>query len=226
MKIVVFTGAGMSADSGISTFRDSGGLWAKYRIEDVATPQAFEKNPQLVLDFYNARFAELSQVEPNAAHLALARLEERYEVEIVTQNVDNLHERAGSTKVLHLHGELTKCRSSMNEAEILPMPQSGLKLGDLCSSGHQLRPHIVWFGELVPAMDAAIEVVRSADVLLVVGTSLQVYPAAGLIYEVRPGVKVIVADPGEMPEGLGPHVMHIQEKAATSVPQLVKAWLG
>ncbi|MFN2423258.1 MAG: NAD-dependent deacetylase [Cryomorphaceae bacterium] len=226
MKIVVFSGAGMSADSGIKTFRDSGGLWENYRIEDVATPEAFANNPQLVLDFYNMRVADLRKAKPNAAHLAIARLEEKYEVEVVTQNVDDLHERAGSSKVLHLHGELTKCRSTGDETDIYPMPEAGLMLGDLCKNGFQLRPHIVWFGELVPAMDEALKVVRSADLLLIVGTSLQVYPAAGLAFEAPQGAEVLLVDPGEMPAYMKATVTHIKEKAAIGVPKFVEERMG
>lgn len=225
MKIAVFSGAGVSADSGISTFRDHGGLWDKYRIEEVATPEAFAANPELVLGFYNMRFREMQRVKPNAAHEAIARLEQKYEVHVITQNVDNLHERAGSSRVLHLHGELAKCRSSVDDTDVMDMPESGLKVGDLCAGGHQLRPHIVWFGELVPAMDEALQLVRSADVLLVVGTSLQVYPAAGLAYEAPPHAERFIVDPGEVPQELVPFVTHLKEKAAVGVPRLVEEWL-
>jgi NAD-dependent deacetylase len=225
MKIVVFTGAGVSADSGISTFRDSGGLWEKHRIEDVATPEAFAKNPELVLNFYNMRFAQLRQVEPNAAHLAIARLETKYDVQVITQNVDNLHERAGSSKVLHLHGELSMCRSSGHEADVMPMPANGLKVGDVCERGFQLRPHIVWFGELVPAMDEALAMVQAADLMLIVGTSLQVYPAAGLAYALHPGTPIVLADPGDIPSELSSRVYHIKERAATALPPLIDKWM-
>lgn len=225
MKIVVFTGAGVSAESGISTFRDNGGLWDKYRIEDVATPEAFAKNPALVLDFYNMRFAQLSTVKPNAAHLAIARLEEKHDVYVITQNVDNLHERAGSTKVLHLHGELSKCRSCGNERDIYPMPSEGLKVGDLCSKGYQLRPHIVWFGELVPAMDDAFKLVKEADILLIVGTSLQVYPAAGLAYAAMNHTEVFIVDPAEIPDMFDRHITHIKTGATQGVSQLVDQWI-
>ncbi len=226
MKIVVFTGAGVSAESGISTFRDNGGLWDKYRIEDVATPQAFARNPALVLDFYNMRFAQLSKVQPNAAHLAIARLEDKHDVYIITQNVDNLHERAGSSSVLHLHGELSKCRSSGNEKDINPMPEQGLKVGDLCANGHQLRPHIVWFGELVPAMDEAFKLVKEADILLIVGTSLQVYPAAGLAYAAMAHTEVFIVDPAEVPDMFDRQVTHIKTGAAEGVCQLADQWMN
>lgn len=222
MKIVVFSGAGISADSGIKTFRDSGGLWENYRIEDVATPEAFAENPQLVLDFYNMRVRDLKSAEPNAAHTSIARLQEKYDVEVITQNVDDLHERAGSEKVLHLHGELTKCRSIADEKVLYPMPEAGLKLGDCCESGHQLRPHIVWFGEMVPAIDAALKTVRSADALIIVGTSLQVYPAAGLAFEAPEGAEVYLVDPGDIPNYMREKVTHIKEKAAAALPPIVK----
>ena len=186
-KIVVLTGAGVSAESGISTFRDNGGLWDRYDVNDVASIDGWFRNRKLVLDFYNLRRAELEKARPNAAHLAIAALENRYEVTVVTQNVDNLHERAGSTKIIHLHGELTKVRpetgvydSSFSEAEIIDVGYSAVHLGDTAPNGSQLRPHIVFFGESVPKIDAAISVVERADILLIVGTSLQVYPAAGL----------------------------------------------
>ena len=182
-KLVVLTGAGMSAESGLSTFRATGGLWEQHRIEDVATPEGWHKNPGLVLEFYNQRLNQLITALPNAGHLALAALEEDFDVEIITQNVDNLHERAGSSKVLHLHGELTKVRSSGPGAEVFELSpdQYTTLLGDKCPKGYQLRPHIVWFGEAVPNISPAIQIVKKADILLVIGTSLQVYPAAGLL---------------------------------------------
>lgn len=225
MKIVVFTGAGVSAESGIRTFRDNGGLWDDYRIEDVATPEAFARNPALVLDFYNMRFKQLCKVQPNAAHLSIARLEKKHEVQVITQNVDNLHERAGSGKVLHLHGELSKCRSCGNERDVYPMPEQGLKIGDHCVNGYQLRPHIVWFGELVPAMDEAFDLVKEADVLLIVGTSLQVYPAAGLAYAAMTHTKVFIVDPAEVPDIFDRQVTHIKTGAAQGVSQLVDQWM-
>lgn len=221
--IVVFTGAGISAESGLKTFRDMGGLWEQYRIEDVATPEAFARNPQMVLDFYNMRVAQLQTAQPNAGHKALVELESKFKVQIITQNVDDLHERAGSSQVLHLHGELTKCRSVDSEMEIFPMPESGLKWGDCCPRGSQLRPHIVWFGEMVPAMDAAERMVREADLLLVVGTSLNVYPAAGLVYVVRPGCNIILVDPGDFPDFSG--ITHLKGTATEKLPDLVHSLL-
>ncbi|KPQ29503.1 MAG: NAD-dependent deacetylase [Marinobacter excellens HL-55] len=194
---MVLTGAGISAESGLSTFRDSGGLWEQHSVYDVATPEAFERNRDLVLRFYNERRRQLQSVQPNPAHRLLADLESRYRVTVVTQNVDDLHERGGSSKVLHLHGELTKARSSSYPDLIYDIGYRDINPGDLCDRGAQLRPHIVWFGEEVPMLDAAAEVVRTADRLLIVGTSLQVYPAAGLVYEVDIDVPITVIDPGE-----------------------------
>jgi NAD-dependent deacetylase len=195
--IVVLTGAGISAESGLSTFRDNGGLWEQHSVYDVATPEAFERNRDLVLRFYNERRRQLLSAQPNPAHRLLAELENRYRVTVVTQNVDDLHERGGSSNVIHLHGELTKARSSVNPELIYDIGYSDIKPGDTCDLGAQLRPHIVWFGEEVPMLDAAAEVVRTADQLLIVGTSLQVYPAAGLVYEVDIDVPITVIDPGE-----------------------------
>ena len=182
-RVVVLTGAGISAESGLQTFRGPDGLWEGHRVEDVATPEAWAANPGLVLEFYNQRRRGVRQAQPNAAHLALVDLEGAYDVRIVTQNVDDLHERAGSSNVLHLHGEVRKARSTRDSSLIRDLDDSDIHLGDLCERGSQLRPHIVWFGEMVPAMDEAVELVAEADVLLVVGTSLQVYPAAGLVFE-------------------------------------------
>ncbi|WP_303290539.1 NAD-dependent deacylase [Marinobacter sp. SS5-14b] len=195
--IVVLTGAGISAESGLSTFRDNGGLWEQHSVYDVATPEAFERNRDLVLRFYNERRRQLQSVQPNPAHRLLAELERRYRVTVVTQNVDDLHERGGSSHVLHLHGELTKARSSAYPDLIYDIGYRDIHPGDTCDRGAQLRPHIVWFGEEVPMLDAASEVVRTADRLLIVGTSLQVYPAAGLVYEVDIDVPITVIDPGE-----------------------------
>lgn len=195
--IVVLSGAGVSAESGLSTFRDSGGLWENVSVYDVATPEAFQRDPELVLRFYNDRRRQLADVEPNAAHRALAELEKDYRVTIITQNVDDLHERAGSTRVVHLHGELNRARSSRRDDLIYPIGYKPIELGDTCELGSQLRPHVVWFGEDVPMMEAAAGVVASADHLLVVGTSLQVYPAAGLVNFVDSDVPITVIDPGE-----------------------------
>lgn len=219
-KIVVLTGAGVSAESGISTFRDNGGLWDRYDVNDVASIDGWFRNRKLVLDFYNLRRAELEKARPNAAHLAIAALENRYEVTVVTQNVDNLHERAGSTKIIHLHGELTKVRpetgvydSSFSEAEIIDVGYSAVHLGDCAPNGSQLRPHIVFFGESVPKIDAAISVVERADILLIVGTSLQVYPAAGLYRYAPSGCPIYIIDPKEVPVA-DPRITQIREVAS------------
>ena len=219
-KIVVLTGAGVSAESGISTFRDNGGLWDRYDVNDVASIDGWFRNRKLVLDFYNLRRAELEKARPNAAHLAIAALEDRYEVTVVTQNVDNLHERAGSTKIIHLHGELTKVRpetgvydSSFSEAEIIDVGYSAVHLGDTAPNGSQLRPHIVFFGESVPKIDAAISVVERADILLIVGTSLQVYPAAGLYRYAPSGCPIYIIDPKEVPVA-DPRITQIREVAS------------
>ncbi|SFM92327.1 SIR2 family NAD-dependent protein deacylase [Marinobacter pelagius] len=195
--IVVLTGAGISAESGLSTFRDNGGLWEQHSVYDVATPEAFERNRDLVLRFYNERRRQLKDAQPNQAHRLLAELEKRYRVTIVTQNVDDLHERGGSSSVIHLHGELTKARSSVYPEPVYDIGYNDINPGDCCDRGEQLRPHIVWFGEEVPMLEKAAEVVRTADYLLIVGTSLQVYPAAGLVYEVDTDVPITVIDPGE-----------------------------
>ncbi len=199
-KIVVLTGAGMSAESGLATFRGSGGLWGEHRVEDVATPEAWARNPQLVIDFYNYRRKELLKAKPNRGHEILAELETDFDVRIITQNVDNLHEKAGSTKVLHLHGELMKVRSTGRGAEVFDLDESKIesKLGDKCPKGYQLRPHIVWFGEAVPMMDAAIDLVESADLFLIIGTSMQVYPAAGLIHYVPSLSPIYLIDPNQV----------------------------
>lgn len=199
-KIVVLTGAGMSAESGIATFRDSGGLWEQYRIEDVATPEAFRRNPQLVLDFYNMRRRESLKATPNEGHIGLAKMQNEYDVSIITQNVDNLHEKAGSRNVLHLHGELMKSRSSVNPDLIYNINPSEpeIHLGDKATDGSQMRPHIVWFGEAVPMMYEAEREVRKADILVVIGTSLNVYPAAGLINYAPTGTPIYLIDPNEV----------------------------
>ena len=199
-ELVVLTGAGMSVESGLSTFRGGGGLWDNHKVEDVATPEAWKRNPELVLNFYNLRRKELLAVKPNAGHLALAELEKEYDVKIITQNVDNLHERAGSSHIIHLHGELMKVRSTGPGEEIFTLSDDNYEThpGDVCPEGFQLRPHIVWFGEAVPAMDQAIRTVEEADIMLIIGTSMQVYPAAGLIHYVRSGVLVYLIDPNEV----------------------------
>ncbi|WP_323789653.1 NAD-dependent deacylase [Psychroserpens sp.] len=192
--IVVLTGAGMSAESGLKTFRDANGLWEGHDVMEVATPEGFHRNPELVLEFYNQRRKQLLQVEPNSAHVDLAHLENDFEVTIITQNVDDLHERAGSRKVIHLHGELLKVRSSGNEFDIQSWTQD-LILGDKCEKGYQLRPHIVWFGEAVPMIDKAMEICATADSLLIIGTSMQVYPAASLMHYVPEQTPTYFIDP-------------------------------
>lgn len=217
-KCVVLTGAGISAESGLQTFRDSGGLWEGYRVEDVCTPEAFARSPQTVIDFYNARRRAAAAAEPNAAHFALADLERAYDVQIITQNVDDLHERAGSGKVLHLHGELNKLRSTVDENEILPW-QGDQTLADRDSRGRPLRPHIVWFGETVPLIEEAVCLVEAADTVIVVGTSLKVYPAASLLHYARFGVPVYLIDPKPNADVSGVEIL--AQTAARGVPALV-----
>lgn len=192
-KLVVLTGAGISAESGLKTFRDGDGLWEGYNIEDVATPRAWRKDPQLVLDFYNYRRKNVLDAKPNAAHFGLAELEKDFEVTIITQNIDDLHERAGSTNILHLHGEILKMRSERNDALVYPV-SGDIRIGDKASDGCQLRPYIVWFEEPVPMMEQAVPIVNQADLFVVVGTSLVVYPAAGLVNYTRQGIPLFVLD--------------------------------
>ena len=217
-KCVVLTGAGISAESGLQTFRDSGGLWEGYRVEDVCTPEAFARSPQTVIDFYNARRRAAAAAEPNAAHFALADLERAYDVQIITQNVDDLHERASSSKVLHLHGELNKLRSTVDENEILPW-QGDQTLADRDSRGRPLRPHIVWFGEAVPLIEEAVRLVEAADIVIVVGTSLKVYPAASLLHYARFGVPVYLIDPKPNADVSGVEIL--AQTAVRGVPALV-----
>ncbi|WP_269525146.1 SIR2 family NAD-dependent protein deacylase [Coraliomargarita parva] len=220
--IVVLTGAGVSAESGLKTFRDAGGLWEGFRVEDVATPEAWKAHPQRVLDFYNMRRRQLYEVEPNPAHLALARLEQSFRVSIITQNVDNLHERAGSTQVLHLHGELDYARSTADETLVYPLEGKDIRMGDTCELGSQLRPHIVWFGEMVPAMETAASITSTADILIVIGTSLIVYPAASLAYLAPTTAAKFLVNP-EIPEEARRYDFEFLEaKAATAIPELVK----
>lgn len=223
-KIIVLTGAGISAESGILTFRDNGGLWQNHSIEEVATPYAWIHNSQLVNEFYNQRRKQLLEVEPNIAHYALAKLEEKYDVQIITQNVDDLHERAGSTNVLHLHGELRKVRSEKDESLVYELDGWELKLGDLAEDGSQLRPHIVWFGEAVPEIENATKIVYTADILIVVGTSLSVYPAAGLVHETKFGCRRIYIDP-KANEQYIEGVEIIAEKASVGVTKIVSELL-
>jgi NAD-dependent deacetylase len=193
-KLVVLTGAGISAESGIKTFRDADGLWEGHNVMDVASPEGWHRNKELVLDFYNQRRRQLHEVKPNLGHYTLANLESEFDVHIITQNVDNLHEQAGSSKVLHLHGELLKVRSTKNDNYILDW-QHDLNLGDVDKNGNQLRPHIVWFGEAVPALDEAIAITQTADFLVIIGTSMQVYPAAGLLHYTNKNVPILYIDP-------------------------------
>ncbi len=219
MNITVLSGAGISAESGIKTFRDSNGLWENHDIMEVASPQGWHKNPKLVLHFYNLRRKQLHEVEPNQAHLDLVRLEQNHNVQIITQNVDDLHERAGSTNVLHLHGELFKVRSTGDKNYIKEW-KTDLNTGDTCPKGYQLRPHIVWFGEAVPMMDKAIEIVQKTDVLLIVGTSLQVYPAAGLMQYTPYRSKIFYIDPKPVISS-SKNCTVIPEKASTGVAKAI-----
>lgn len=221
-KIIVFTGAGVSAESGLGTFRDSGGLWEKYQIEEVATPEAWDKNPALVTEFYNMRRKQCYETQPNAAHHAIVALEKYYNVEVITQNVDDLHERAGSSNVLHLHGELNKVKSSGPNQEKAYYQQEDweVKMGDLCPDGYQLRPHVVWFGEAVHMLDKAIEQMYDADIVIVVGTSLQVYPAAGIISYAPSNAKFYLIDPSALNVPNSFEV--IAMKASEGVPLLVE----
>ncbi len=222
-KIAVLTGAGISAESGIKTFRDMGGLWEEYDIMEVATPQAWKKNPELVTKFYNVRRKELFEVEPNAGHYALVELEKKYDVQIITQNVDDLHERAGSTKVLHLHGELKKVRSTLDENLIYELSKDKyeVKIGDKCEKGSQLRPHIVWFGEAVPNIGLAAKMTEKCDIMIVVGTSLNVYPAAGLLEYAPYHAPKYLIDPNDSPAFGIKNLNKIIAKATIGVPQLV-----
>lgn len=223
-KLVVLTGAGMSAESGISTFRDANGLWENHKIEDVATPAAFERNPELVLNFYNLRRRQLFDVKPNAAHFLLAECERTFNTTIITQNVDDLHERAGSKDVLHLHGELRKVRST-KDPDLIFQHEHDLNLGDLCTLGSQLRPHIVWFGESVPMIETAIEVVMKADVIIVIGSSMQVYPAASLVGYASPVTPLFYIDPNpQLNHELfrNPNLTVIPEKATIGLPKALQ----
>ena len=222
-KIVVFTGAGMSADSGISTFRDADGLWANYRIEDVCTPEALVRDRATVVNFYNERRREMYTKEPNAGHRAIAGLEQWFDVEVVTQNVDNLHERAGSTRVTHLHGELTKLRSSSDPGLVVPLEGWEQRLDATAPDGSLLRPHIVFFGESVPMFDTAVRIASTAEVLIVVGTSLAVYPAASLVHYAPRETPIWLVDPATPNLSLIRNPLtHIQARAAVGVPQLVE----
>lgn len=224
MKIIALTGAGISAPSGVRTFRDAGGLWENHRVEDVATPEGWRRDPALVLRFYNERRAQLATVQPNAAHLALAEWERKHEVVVITQNVDDLHERAGSTRVLHLHGRLTQARSARDPELVVGIGYRPIALGDRAPDGAQLRPHIVWFGEAVPMMEAAEAEMSDADAVVVVGTSLQVYPAAGLAELAPPHAKRFLVDP--RPGRVPPGYRVIAASAEIGVPSLAGALAG
>lgn len=223
--LVVFTGAGISAESGIQTFRADDGLWADYRIEDVATPDAWERDPQTVLHFYDQRRDQIRHAKPNAAHKALAKLEKKgFQVSVITQNIDDLHERAGSTDVLHLHGEILKARSSVDERMRYPIPRGGIHMGDVCDKGSQLRPDVVWFGEAVPRYAEACEIAATADLLLVVGTSLAVMPAAMLVDLVPDGAERVVIDPAANSLGRS-DITRLAMPAGEGVPMLTRHWL-
>ena len=232
-NLVVLTGAGVSAESGVSTFRDSDGLWEKHKVEDVASIEGWYRNPSLVLDFYNARRTQLATVKPNAAHFSIASLEDEWNVTVVTQNVDNLHERAGSTKIIHLHGELTKVRpenccndyDGYSEETVFDIGYDTIALGDKAPNGAQLRPHIVWFGEAVPKIDQAIDAVESADVLLIVGTSLQVYPAAGLYAYAKAGTPIYIIDPAQVPvrDSRITHIKDVATKGMETFKNILKS---
>lgn len=220
-KLLVFSGAGVSAESGLKTFRDQGGLWEDYDISEVATPQAWQANRDLVLKFYNMRKKQLFKVSPNAAHKAIAELENYFDVEVITQNIDDLHERAGSTKVTHLHGELRKVQSEKYPNLVYDFEKVEIEIGDLCEKGHQLRPHVVWFGEAVPMMEKAYEIASNAELFIVVGTSLNVYPAAGIINFVPKNAKCWLIDPKSNEYQLPKKWKLIQDKAGVAMPNLL-----
>jgi len=224
-KLVVLTGAGISAESGLQTFRDEGGLWEGYSVYDVATPQAWHKNPGMVQEFYNMRRKAVLEAQPNAAHLGLAELESYFDVTIITQNIDNLHERAGSTNVLHLHGEITKAQSSLNPELVYPIEGWELKMGDTCELGSQLRPHIVWFGEQVPMMYEAEKITGEAELFAIIGTSLQVYPAAGLLHSAPHFVPKFLIDPKPGALVNVPNLTVVAEKAGTGIARLTELLL-
>jgi NAD-dependent deacetylase len=221
-KIVVLTGAGISAESGLKTFRDSDGLWEGYDIQKVATPEAWQQNPQLVQDFYNMRRRDVLAAKPNAAHYALAELEKQYDVTIITQNIDDLHERAGSTKVMHLHGVITRSQSSIDPNLTYPIDGWELKMGSMCELGSQLRAHVVWFGEDVPMIVPSARICQQAEVFILVGSSLAVYPAAGLINYVHYDVPKYIIDPKIPDVNRVKNLIKIKEKATVGVPELVK----
>ncbi len=219
-KVVVLSGAGMSAESGIRTFRDMGGLWEEYDVMEVASPEGWRKDPELVTKFYNDRRKQLETSKPNAGHIDLAKAEEKYDIHIITQNVDNLHERAGSSKVLHLHGELTKVRSTYDDSLVYDIGYKEIKIGDKCEKGYQLRPDIVWFGEAVPAISEAAEISSTAEAFIIIGTSMNVYPAAGLINYVPRGVPIFVVDPNPIAVSSYPNITFVKEPASTGVKKV------
>jgi NAD-dependent deacetylase len=219
-NLVIFSGAGISAESGLKTFRDSGGLWEEFRIEDVATPEAWAKDPSLVTQFYNLRRKQVMDAQPNDAHRIIAELENKFNVHIITQNIDDLHERAGSEHVLHLHGEIMKVRSTSHPDLVYPIDRWEIKIGDRCDKGSQLRPHIVWFGEMVPEMDNAIAVAEKADLFVVIGTSLNVYPAAGILNYVPPKAPKWLVDPGDFSLDYVNNLKHIKKIASEGMREL------
>jgi NAD-dependent deacetylase len=218
-NLVIFSGAGVSAESGLKTFRDSGGLWEEYRIEDVATPEAWQKNPDVVTEFYNMRRKQVMESQPNEAHQIIASLESHFNVQIITQNIDDLHERAGSKNVLHLHGEIMKVRSTLDPKLVYKIDKWEVKMGETCQKGSQLRPHIVWFGEMVPEMDKAILIAEKADFFVVIGTSLNVYPAAGILNYVPPGAPKWLVDPGDFNLDYVINLKHIKAPASQGMKQ-------
>jgi len=225
-KLVVLSGAGISAESGISTFRDVGGLWEGYDVKDVASPAGWFKNKELVLDFYNQRRKNVREAKPNDAHIAIAKLQKKFKVSIITQNVDDLHERAGSKTIVHLHGEIMKSRSTVYSKLIYNIKGARLNLGDKCEKGFQLRPHIVWFGEEVPEMDMAKEITEQADILLVIGTSLAVYPAASLLWYAKSNIPIYYIDPNIPDFKFESNVIHIKEKAVKGMEILCNDYLS
>ena len=224
MNLTVLTGAGMSAESGLSTFRDNDGLWNKHSVYEVATPEAWKKNQDLVLQFYNERRKQLQQVEPNEGHFEIAKWQDHFNVQIITQNVDNLHERAGSKNILHLHGELVKSRSTGPSKNTFLISDCNLDTGDLCPDGYQLRPHVVWFGEDVPAIEDALNIISETDILVIVGTSLNVYPAAGLAFEASSNCPIYVIDPKHL-DNAPSNAIHLKEKAISGLKKLTPKFL-
>ena len=223
-KLVVLTGAGISAESGIRTFRDAGGLWESYRVEEVASPEGWIANPELVLNCYAKRREELLSAVPNEGHLGLARLQDSFQVDVITQNIDDLHERAGNQHVLHLHGELTKVCSTCDQSYIVSLPSESpyIRLGDTCPRGCQLRPFVVWFGEAVPAIEQAIDIVQQSDIMVIVGTSMNVYPAAGLIHYLSKEAPIYLIDPKTVSTPYDQRITFIQQPASIGVPLLEK----